>query len=293
MGEALPPPMITHSRKESTVMKKGTATNIILTCVLIIGLFLLLYPPFSNYWNQLQQSYVLGSYTEEFSSLSDDECKEIMAAAVEYNKSILDRSNPYALTKEQMSQYGSMLSMNGSQIMGYIEIPKIGVILPVYHGTDESVLQVAVGHLDWTSLPTGGENTHCVVSGHRGLHSARLFTDLDQLHVGDYFQMNVLNEVLTYEVDQIRIVLPSEADDLLIEDGKDLFTLLTCTPYSVNSHRLLVRGHRVENVNQYDSVRIISEAIVIDKLVVAPFVLTPILLLLLVTMLVSTGKKKQ
>lgn len=273
-------------------MKKSTIINIVLTIVLIVGLFLLLYPPFSDYWNKLQQSYVVGEYLESVSSLSEEQCKVLWDSAIEYNQSLLERPNIYTLTQEQQAQYDSTLSLNGSPIMGYIEIPKVNVYLPVYHGTSESVLQIAVGHLDWTSLPTGGASTHCVVSGHRGLSSARLFTDLDQLAVGDYFIMNVLNEVLTYEVDQIRIVLPNETEELLIQADKDLCTLVTCTPYGINSHRLLVRGHRVENIGENQNIRIVDDGMVIDKLVVAPFVLTPILLLMLVTMLVTTRKKK-
>lgn len=273
-------------------MKKSTIINIVLTIVLLVGLFLLLYPPFSDYWNKLQQSYVVGTYLESISSLSEEAYTQIWDAAISYNQSLLERPNDYLLTPEQQEQYNSMLSLDGSAIMGYIEIPKVNVYLPIYHGTSESVLQVAVGHLDWTSLPTGGAGTHCVVSGHRGLSSARLFTDLDQLSVGDYFMMNVLDEVLTYEVDQIRIVLPNQTEELLIQEDKDLCTLVTCTPYGVNSHRLLVRGHRVENIGQNQTLRIMEDGMVIDKLVVAPFVLTPILLMLLVVMLVSTRKKK-
>jgi len=153
--------------------------------------------------------------------------------------------------------------------------------LPIYHGTGEAALQVALGHIEWSSLPTGGKSTHCAVSGHRGLPSARLLTDLDQLVVGDYFVVNVLDKMFTYEVDQIRIVLPHEVEDLTIQEGKDLCTLVTCTPYGVNSHRLLVRGHRVENAAQTRLVRVTADAFIIEKLVVAPFVLVPILMIML------------
>lgn len=177
--------------------------------------------------------------------------------------------------------------------MGYVEVPSINVELPLYHGTSDPVLQVAIGHLEWSSLPTGGESTHCVVSGHRGLPSARLFTDLDKLVVGDYFMLHVLDETLTYEVDQIRIVEPYELDELRIQEGKDLCTLVTCTPYGINSHRLLVRGHRVENLEEAVAVRVTADALVVEKLVVAPFVLAPILLLMLVWLLLATPKRKK
>jgi len=193
----------------------------------------------------------------------------------------LKRESAYALDERQREQYDKLLSIDGNPIMGYIDIPTIGVYLPIYHGTGEAALQVAIGHLEWTSLPTGGENTHCAVSGHRGLPSARLLTDLDQLVVGDYFVVNVLDKMFTYEVDQIRIVLPHEVEDLTIQEGKDLCTLVTCTPYGVNSHRLLVRGHRVENAAQTRLVRVTADAFIIEKLVVAPFVLVPILMIML------------
>ena len=174
--------------------------------------------------------------------------------------------------------------------MGYIEIPTIKLSLPIYHGTEDSVLQIAVGHLDWTSLPAGGESTHCVLSGHRGLPSAKLFTNLDQLVEGDTFVIRVLDEVLTYEVDRILIVEPDDVSALQIEPGKDLCTLVTCTPYGINSHRLLVRGHRVEN--QSEAIRVTSDAIQIEPLLVAPAVALPILLILLIVLLASGGKKK-
>jgi len=175
--------------------------------------------------------------------------------------------------------------------MGYIEIPEQKITLPVYHGTDEAVLQIAVGHLDWTSLPVGGESSHCVLSGHRGLPSARLFTDLDQVVEGDIFLLRILDEVLTYEVDQIRIVLPHEVDDLLIQEGEDLCTLVTCTPYGINSHRMLVRGHRIENLEEARTVRVTADAIQIDPAIVAPFLAAPLLLLMLIAVMLPKRKK--
>ena len=262
-------------------MKKGSLSTFFLIVVLLIGLSLLLYPSFSDYWNSKQQSYAVATYVEKVSNMSEDQYKELWDAAIEYNKSLLKRENEYVLNEEQKALYNKLLSIDGDPIMGYVDIPSIGVYLPLYHGTDESALQVAIGHLEWTSLPTGGENTHCAVSGHRGLPSARLLTDLDQLIVGDHFVLNVLDKMFTYEVDQIRIVEPHHVEDLLIQEGKDLCTLVTCTPYGVNSHRLLVRGHRVENAAQTRLVRVTADAFIIEKLVVAPFVLVPILMIML------------
>ena len=177
--------------------------------------------------------------------------------------------------------------------MGYIEIPTIGVTLPIYHGTDETVLQVAIGHLEWTSLPVGGESSHCVVSGHRGLPSAKLFTDLDKLVVGDVFIFRVLDEILTYEVDQILIVEPHETEALRIEKGKDLCTLITCTPYGVNSHRLLVRGHRIENQEEAVIIRVTADATQIEPVIVAPIVAIPMLLVLLIGLLIPKPKRRR
>ncbi len=176
-------------------------------------------------------------------------------------------------------------------MMGYIEIPNINISLPIYHGTENAVLQIATGHLEWTSLPVGGTSSHCVISGHRGLPSAKLFTNLDQLKEGDTFVIRVLNEVLTYEVDQIRIVLPVELNDLQIERGKDYCTLVTCTPYGVNSHRLLVRGHRVEN--ESETIRVTSEAIQIEPLIVAPIIALPILIVVFVVLIVSSKRRSR
>lgn len=222
--------------------------------------------------------------------MSREQYDKIWNDAVAYNRSISARGNSHYLSDEQEEQYQNLLNVGGSGIMGYIEIPTINVSLPICHGTDDSDLQVAVGHLEWSSLPVGGSSSHCVLSGHRGLPSARLFTNLDQLVEGDTFELHVLNEVLTYEVDQILVVEPSDTDALHIEEGKDLCTLVTCTPYGVNSHRLLVRGHRIEN--QPDAVRLTSDAVQIEPLIVAPLVALPILLVLLIILLASHPKKK-
>ena len=210
-----------------------------------------------------------------------------------YNASLLGRSNAYLLSEAQRAQYDELLDVSGLGVMGYIEIPSIGCSLPVYHGTEESVLQIAVGHLDWTSLPVGGASTHCVLSGHRGLPSAKLFTNLDKLVEGDVFMLRVLDEVLTYEVDQILIVEPQEVAALQIVEGKDYCTLVTCTPYGVNTHRLLVRGHRIENIEEAKAVRITADAIQIEPLLVAPIVAIPMLLLLLILLLLPKQPNKE
>jgi len=273
--------------------RKGIFSTIILVLMMIIGLSLLLYPTFSDWWNSRVQSQAIASYTEQIIKMDNDEYREIWESAKTYNRSLLDRDNTYLLTEEQRAAYDNELNFASNGVMGYVEIPKIEVFLPIYHGTDETILSVAIGHLEWTSLPTGGVSTHCVVSGHRGLPSARLFTDLDQMAVGDYFLLHVLDETLTYEVDQIRIVEPQETEELLIQEGKDLCTLVTCTPYGVNSHRLLVRGHRVDNLEKAQEVRITADAVIIEKMVVVPFVLAPILLIMLIALLIPNPKKKK
>jgi len=262
----------------------------VLMIVLLIGLSLLLYPSFSDWWNARVSSRAIVNYSEAVAHLNQKDYSDLWEAAKAYNQKLLDKGNVFLRSEEEIAEYDQLLNVSGNGVMAYIDIPVIDVELPIYHGTENSVLAIAIGHLDWTSLPTGGESTHCVVSGHRGLPSARLFTDLDQLVVGDLFMLNVLDEVLTYEVDQILIVEPNDTDALLIQEGKDLVTLVTCTPYGINSHRLLVRGHRVENLEQTQIVRVTADAVIIEKLVVAPFVLIPILLLMLIILLIPKRK---
>ena len=269
---------------------KTHLSTILLFLALLAGVSLLLYPSLSNYWNSMHATQVVNDYAKDVQKLDHTEYDKMLRDAESYNQSLLHRESDYALTDEQDSQYASLLAIDDSGIMGYIEIPSIGVSLPIYHGTSDGVLQHAVGHLDWTSLPVGGASTHCVLSGHRGLPSAKLFTDLDRVTTGDTFSLRVLDEVLTYEVDQILIVEPEDVSALSIEDGKDLCTLVTCTPYGINSHRLLVRGHRVENQAETQAARVTSDAIQVEPLIVAPIVALPILLALLIILLVS-GKK--
>ena len=274
-------------------MKKRTGSPITLLLILILlaGVSLLLYPTVSDYWNSFHQSRAIASYAEQVANIDDAQYEELWDAAQDYNQSLLHRPNDLLLSDEQQEIYKSLLDFGGNGIMGYIEIPTIDVMLPIYHGTEESVLQIAVGHLDWTSLPVGGAGSHCVLSGHRGLPSARLFTDLDKLKVGDVFMLHVLNEILTYEIDQILIVEPQDTDPLLIEPGKDLCTMITCTPYGINSHRMLVRGHRIESQEEPKDIRITADAVRIEPLMVAPIVAVPILLVLLIILLLPKQKK--
>ena len=272
-------------------MRKHLST-VILVFLLLIGLSLLLYPTVSDYWNSFHQTRAIATYAENVAKLDNNQYDQRWEEARAYNGALCFRSNPYYLSEEQKAQYESLLDVSGLGVMGYIEIPEIDVSLPIYHGTEESVLQIAVGHLEWSSLPVGGESTHCVLSGHRGLPSAKLFTNLDKLQTGDIFMLRVLDNVLTYEVDQILIVEPQETGALRIEEGKDYCTLVTCTPYGINTHRLLVRGHRIDNIEEAKTVRVTADAIQIEPLLVAPMVAIPILLVLLLLLLLPRCRKK-
>lgn len=273
-------------------MKKHLPT-IFLLLVFLTGISLLLYPTVSDYWNSLHQSRAIASYTETVAQLDDDSYEQILEAAREYNAALAGRGNSWILSEEELEEYDAVLDLSGTGIMGYIEIPSIKCYLPIYHGTSEGVLQIAVGHIEGSSLPVGGESTHTVLSGHRGLPSAKLFTDLDQLDTGDTFLIRVLDETLTYEVDQILIVEPDDLSALEITEGEDYCTLVTCTPYGVNTHRLLVRGHRIENTEEASTVRVTSDAIQIEPILVAPIVAVPLLLLLLLWLILSTRKKRR
>lgn len=240
-------------------MKKKHISTIIIALIFLAGLGFLLYPTVSNLWNRAHQSRAIATYTKQVEKLDDSQNKEMLKAARKYNKSLLKKSDHWKLSKKGKKKYESLLDVSGTGIMGYIEVPKIDCSLPIYHGTDEGALQIAIGHLEGSSLPVGGKSTHCVLSGHRGLPSARLFTDLDQMEEGDVFVLNVLGRKLAYEVDQIKVVLPDEMSDLEIVHGKDLCTLVTCTPYGINTHRLLVRGHRTKYIEE-TVVRVQKEA---------------------------------
>ena len=272
-------------------MKKNKST-IILILVFFVGLSVMLYPTISDYVNQRNQSRAVASYAQDVDSMTDADYSAYFDAADAFNAQVAANEN--ALYRpDQLTDYADTLDITGTGIMGYITISKIGVELPIYHGTSDSVLQIAAGHLEGTSLPVGGASTHAVISAHRGLPSAKLFTNLDQLEVGDTFTITVLDRVLTYEVDKISIVLPTETDELKIAEGKDYVTLMTCTPYGINTHRLLVRGHRVETPNQYKRIRVTAEALKIEPIIVAPIMALPMLLILLIGMLLSTRKRKK
>ena len=254
-------------------------TTILLVLILLTGVSLLLYPTVSDYWNSFHQSQAIASYVEAVAEIDNTDYEKMWQEAVAYNEKLKDNSGRWTPTDEELEEYDQILNISDTGIMGYVEIPKINVSLPIYHGTDEAILQIAIGHIPGSSLPVGGKGTHCVISGHRGLPSAKLFTDLDQMEEGDLFMMRVLDETLTYEVDQIRIVQPEDLSDLEIDEDKDLCTLVTCTPYGINSHRLLVRGHRVENLKE-DTIRVTADAQQIDPVMVAPAVAVPLVLLL-------------
>ena len=275
-------------------MKKH-ATTILLFVVMFVGLALLLYPPLADYYNSFHQSRAVARYTQSVEEGTENDYSAYWEAARAYNATLRGKyvANRLASAGKTADNYEKLLNVNNSSIMGIIEIPEIAVTLPLYHSTSEMVLQVAVGHLEGTSLPTGDPGTHCAFSAHRGLPSAKLFTNLDQVQRGDLFILRILDEVFTYEVDQILIVLPHEVDCLEIIEGMDLCSLITCTPYGINSHRLIVRGHRVESSNASQAARITADAMQIDPIIVTPIVAAPMLLVLLIIMLVSTSPKKK
>lgn len=258
---------------------------------LLLGVFLLLYPSLSEHINALHQSKAIQKYNEITESMSSEKQEEIIKAAREYNQRLAASENPI-LEPEKTAGYYDTLDITGTGIMGYLTIEKIKVELPIYHSVSDDVLQVAAGHLEGTSLPVGGIGTHSVMSGHRGLPSARLFTDLDKLEEGDIFRITVMSEVLTYQVDQIKTVKPYEIDDLRVQNGKDYCTLFTCTPYGVNSHRLLVRGVRVETKEEY-KVYVANDVFVVSPFIVAPIIAAPILLVLFVLLMVRGGKNRK
>lgn len=271
---------------------KRKLKRLFLPLLVLIGLGLLLYPQLSDLWNRRTNSVALSGYSETIREMSDEDYSGIFQAAEEYNEDLREIGG-CILSKEMYERYYSLLDVSGTGIMAYIEIPCINVTLPIYHGTDAGVLQVASGHIEWTSLPIGGSGTHCAISGHRGLASSKLFTDLPKMENGDVFYVRVLDELMTYEVDQIRTVLPNELEQLYIEAEKDYFTLVTCTPYGINTHRLLVRGHRISNSAEGGKVYITSEATEIKPTVVAPIITIPFLLLMLLPAPMPSGKRRK
>ena len=273
--------------------RKNRITGILLLVALLAGLSLLLYPFLADYWNSMHQSRAIATYRNAVTELDNNDYEGMLEEAQAYNDALPGNPDRFLPSEEEHQQYENLLNISEDGIIGYVEIPSIHVSLPFYHGTDEDILQVAAGHIEGSSLPVGGEGTHCVISGHRGLPSARLFTDIDQLTEGDIFTLLVLDETLTYEVDQIRIVEPEDISLLEIEEGKDLCTLVTCTPYGVNSHRLLVRGHRVENREEEGILRITADALMVDSRFVAPVIAAPIILVLILVLVVRTLRKRR
>ena len=271
-------------------MKKSRASTVILIIVFLVGLSLLLYPSLSDYWNSFRQSRAIASYVESVSNLDNQEYQALLEEARAYNASLVGDKTRFSPTEEELAEYLTLLGSTGAAV-GYVEIPAIKLTLPIYLGTSETVLQVGVGTMEGSSLPIGGESTHAVLTGHRGLPSATLFTDLDRLVQGDMFHIHILNETCTYEVDQILIVEPAEMDALEIVEGEDYCTLVTCTPYGVNSHRMLVRGHRIETPEDAVFVQVSPDALQMDPLFIAPFVAVPILLVLLLFLLCGGQKR--
>lgn len=270
--------------------KRISLSTIILVIILLVGLSVMLYPSVSDWWNSRVQSYAIASYDSTVEKIEDNRYDEIMAEAYQYNAEIAEVYAPFA-NPEAVSGYDDTLNISGTGIMGYITIPSINVQLPIYHGTSDEVLNVAAGHLQGSSLPVGGEGTHCVISAHRGLPSARLFSDLDRLNTGDTFTITVMNEILTYEVEEISIVLPHEIEKLYISEGRDLVTLMTCTPYGINSHRLLVRAKRIETVYPHN-IKVVSDAVQVDPMLVVPVICIPLLAGLLMFWFIDGKKRK-
>ncbi|MBR6557398.1 MAG: class C sortase [Clostridia bacterium] len=268
-------------------MKKNKI-GILLVVMLFIGICGLLYPSVSQYWNSKTQTKAVENYRDILESLKPKDYDIYFEEAEKYNSQLNELKFPLT-DYYNLKGYNDILNVSGTGIMGYISIPKLGVEIPLYHGTSAEVLNIACGHLEGTSLPVGGDNTHCVLSAHRGLPHAKLFTELDKMEVGDTFTITVLNRTITYQVDQIKIVLPNDTNDVQIVEGEDLCTLLTCTPYGINSHRLLVRGARIENAAPI--LHVTSNAYRIDSLVATPVVAAPILLILLIVLMIKYRDK--
>lgn len=262
--------------------------SVVLALAFVAGLFLLLYPTVSDLINSSRMYHAINTYEESLDQVGLSEYVSLLEDARAYNERLAQGRTHYVEGEPQDEEYASLLDIDGTGMMGYVTIDKIDVQLPIYHGTSDAVLGAGVGHLEGSSLPIGGEGAHAVLTGHRGLPSARLFTDLDQLEVGDTFVLNIMNETLTYEVDQARIVDPDELDDIQVVPGEDLCTLVTCTPYGVNTQRLLVRGHRVPNAQELN---VTPDATQVDPLIVASVLAAGMLAVAFVVVLVRTRKK--
>ena len=277
-------------KKEKKAKKSKRSTTIVILLVFLIGLSLLAYPTVSDQWNKMHQTRAIISHAENVAKLSDSEREKLLSAAEKFNASIPDMENRWKLSDEEEEVYRSLLVTDETEVISYLEIPKIKVSLPVYHGTGAAVLQQAIGHMEGTSLPTGGKGTHCVLSGHRGLPSAKLFTDLDKLTEGDTFVLYTLDQTLTYEVDKINIVLPTDLSTLEIKKDEDAVTLCTCTPYGINTHRLMVHAHRIENVSE-KTLLITADALQLDQRLVALSIAIPSLFILFLITVLRPRKK--
>lgn len=280
-------------KKPAKKKKSGITSTIILVAIFFVGLSVLLYPTISDFWNEKRQSQAIINYDDLIVDLTPEDYSAHFANADAYNQKLRNMSFPFLNHKNIADEYYSTLDINGDGMMGYITIEKIKVQLPIYHGTSDQVLNSAVGHVEGSSIPVGGESTHSVLSAHRGLPSAKLFTNLDKLEAGDIFTITILDRTITYQVDQILIVLPDKTDDLNIVHGEDYCTLVTCTPYGINTHRMLVRGTRIENIEEEKVINVITEAYQIDPLIVTPAVAVPMLGALLIVLLVKSGKNNK
>ena len=280
-------PLITEKKKRK---KRSSLTTWILVLVMLLGLGILAYPTVSDWWNSFHASRAIASYSNAVENVDREKLDNMIQAAHEYNEKLLKKKNPFVMSDEDLKEYNSLLDLSGTGIIGYITIKSIGVYIPIYHGVEESILQIAIGHVDWSSLPVGGESTHAVVSGHRGLPSAKLFSDLDQMREGDTFTITVLNQMITYEVDQIRIVEPGDISELAIVPGKDYCTLVTCTPYGINTHRLLIRGTRI--ANEAGELVVPAEAFRIPNYITIPAIGVPLLFVTLIVLLITSGYRR-
>ena len=275
-----------------TSKPRNILSTIFIALILTIGIGLLLYPTVSNWWNEMHQSRAIADYTTAVENLKETDYDALRKEAEQYNADLRNEESKFVPTDEMSERYFKLLDIGGNGIMGYIEIPSINVKLPIYHGTDEAVLQIATGHIQGSSVPVGGPSTHAAISGHRGLTSAKLFTQLDKVTEGDMFYIHILNEILAYQVDQINVVLPNEMDLLAIEDNKDFCTLITCTPYGVNSHRLLVRGARIEMPTE-ETEQIMLPAETTQDEDVSPAVIGAVVLIVLLVISVAIYAKWQ
>ena len=267
-------------------------TVIFLTLGFLVGICILLYPAFSDFWNSKTQSRAISDYESVLDNLKPEDYTAVFDKAYAYNKALYETEYPLA-DYSNVPGYYDTLSITDNDMIGYLKIDRIGVELPIYHGTSNDVLNKGVGHLEGSSLPVGGENTHSVMSAHRGLPSSKLFTDLDRIEIGDTFQIIVLDQILTYQVDQIKVITPKDVEDLKIVEGADYCTLFTCTPYGINTHRLLVRGVRIETIKEKPIIYISNEAYRIEPLLVTPAVAAPMLFILLIYLLVKYRKPPQ